>query len=91
MGLRGSAPLLQEGAENNERGADAYHAYHGEGGPLNVANPRYVNPLSYAFVEAGSELGLPSNDDFNGEEQDGVGLYQPTQKGVSATAPPTPT
>jgi choline dehydrogenase len=65
-------------AENNERGADAYH---GEGGPLNVANPRYVNPLSYAFLEAGSELDLPSNDDFNGEEQDGVGLYQLTQKG----------
>jgi choline dehydrogenase len=65
-------------AENNERGANAYH---GEGGPLNVANPRYVNPLSYAFLEAGSELDLPSNDDFNGEEQDGLGLYQLTQKG----------
>lgn len=64
-------------AENQERGASDYH---GVDGPLNVANLRCINPLSRAFVEAGVELGLPRNDDFNGSQQDGVGFYQVTQK-----------
>jgi choline dehydrogenase len=64
-------------AENREQGADAYH---GTGGPLNVTDLRYVNPVSRAFVEAGVEIGLPRNDDFNGEEQEGVGTYQVTQR-----------
>ena len=32
------------------------------------------------WVEAATETGLATNDDFNGERQDGVGLYQVTQK-----------
>ena len=56
-------------------------AYHGSSGPLNVADPRYVNPLTHAFVAAGMELGLPHNEDFNGPKQEGVGYYQVTQKG----------
>jgi choline dehydrogenase len=64
-------------AENQERGPSAYH---GVGGPLNVADLRYTNPLTRAFVEAGEELGIPENQDFNGETQEGVGLYQVTQK-----------
>ncbi|GAC1348452.1 MAG: GMC family oxidoreductase N-terminal domain-containing protein [Ktedonobacteraceae bacterium] len=64
-------------AEHQERGASAYH---GVGGPLNVADKRCVNPLTYAFVAAGVELGWPHNLDFNGAEQEGVGVYQVTQK-----------
>ncbi|HEY6411292.1 MAG TPA: choline dehydrogenase [Ktedonobacteraceae bacterium] len=64
-------------AEHQERGASAYH---GVGGPLNVADPRCVNPLTRAFVAAGVELGWPHNTDFNGAEQEGVGVYQLTQK-----------
>jgi choline dehydrogenase len=64
-------------AENQERGASKYH---GRGGPLNVADSRSINPLSHAFVKACEEMGLPQNSDFNGEEQDGVGFYQVTQK-----------
>jgi choline dehydrogenase-like flavoprotein len=33
-----------------------------------------------AFVEAGVEAGHLRNPDFNGEKQDGVGLYQLTQR-----------
>ncbi|HUZ00427.1 MAG TPA: choline dehydrogenase [Thermomicrobiaceae bacterium] len=65
-------------AEHQERGPSEYH---GVGGPFNVADLRCVNPLSAAFVAAGVERGLPRNPDFNGPEQDGVGLYQVTQKG----------
>jgi choline dehydrogenase len=64
-------------AENQERGPSEYH---GVGGPLNVADLRYVNPLSRAFVESCTEAGIPTNDDFNGAENEGAGLFQTTQK-----------
>ncbi|MFZ3217046.1 MAG: choline dehydrogenase [Candidatus Acidiferrales bacterium] len=64
-------------SENQQRGASQYH---GVGGPLHVADPRYVNPLTRAFLAAANEIGIPGNPDFNGEQQDGVALYQVTQK-----------
>jgi choline dehydrogenase len=71
-------------AEDNERGASRWHA---AGGPLPVSEGRSGNAMSRAFVEAGIEAGLARNDDFNGDEQDGVGLYQVTQRdGMRASA-----
>jgi choline dehydrogenase len=64
-------------SENQERGSSAYH---GTGGPLNIADLRYVNPLTRAFLSAAGELGIPSNSDFNAQVQDGAGLNQVTQK-----------
>ncbi len=64
-------------AEANERGADEYH---GAGGPLFVSDQRSANPTSEAFVEAATELQLRRNADFNGEHQEGFGLYQVTQR-----------
>ncbi|NMM77283.1 GMC family oxidoreductase [Acidovorax sp. SRB_24] len=64
-------------AENNERGAGAWH---GTGGPLNVADLRSPNRFAQAFVEAGVQAGHAHNRDFNGASQEGVGLYQVTQK-----------
>ena len=69
-------PLFKR-SEHNERGADAFH---GTGGPLNVADLRSPNPVALAFVEAGAQAGRPRNADFNGPQQEGVGLYQVTQK-----------
>jgi choline dehydrogenase-like flavoprotein len=63
-------------AEGNERGADPYH---GVGGPLQVANQRSPRAISQAFLSAAAELQYRANDDFNGAEQEGVGLYQVTQ------------
>ncbi|HEX3910741.1 MAG TPA: GMC family oxidoreductase N-terminal domain-containing protein [Solirubrobacteraceae bacterium] len=65
-------------AEDNERGASEWH---GAGGPLPVSEERSHNKISHAFVDAGEQAGLPRNEDFNGDEQDGVGLYQVTQRG----------
>jgi choline dehydrogenase len=65
-------------AEDNERGADEFH---GVGGPLPVSESRSNNPMVAAFVEAGVEAGLPRNADFNGATQDGMGVYQLTQRG----------
>jgi choline dehydrogenase len=64
--------------EHYERGASDYH---GVDGPLNVADPRCVNPLTRAFIEAAVAVGYARNDDFNGATQEGVGLNQLTQKG----------
>jgi len=63
-------------SEHQERGASEYH---GVGGPLNVMDRRYTNPLSFTFVDAGVELGWSHNDDFNGASQEGFGLVQVTQ------------
>ena len=65
-------------AEDNERGASRWH---GVGGPLPVSEQRSGNLISRAFVDAGVQAGLARNDDFNGAEQDGVGMYQLTQRG----------
>lgn len=64
-------------AEHNERGADAWH---GTGGPLNVMDLRSPNRFSPVFVEAAQQAGFPHNPDFNGAEQEGVGVYQVTHK-----------
>jgi choline dehydrogenase len=64
-------------AENHE-GGPSFH--HGTGGPQNVADPRFVPPLSAAFLEAAREIGLPRSDDWNGASAEGAGLYPLNQK-----------
>jgi len=63
-------------AEHNEEHDDEYH---GQGGPLNVSKIRHKNVFTDDFVKAGSKL-HKFNKDFNGENQEGVGYYQTTQK-----------
>jgi choline dehydrogenase-like flavoprotein len=69
-------PIFRQ-LEHNERGADAFH---GTGGPLNVADLRNPHPLSALFVEAAVKAGHALNNDFNGRAQEGFGHYQVTQK-----------
>ena len=64
-------------AEDNERGADAFH---GTGGPLSVSNQRFKNPLSESFLEAGAQMQFAANEDFNGADQEGIGYYQVTHR-----------
>jgi choline dehydrogenase-like flavoprotein len=64
-------------AEDNERGANAYH---GTGGPLPVADGRARSQTCADFLEAAGANGLEPNPDFNGAAQDGVGWYQVTQR-----------
>jgi len=63
-------------SENNQRFANEYHAY---GGLLGVSNPISPLPICEAFFQAGQELGIPFNPDFNGASQEGLGYYQLTQ------------
>ncbi|MDR3376570.1 MAG: FAD-dependent oxidoreductase, partial [Ancalomicrobiaceae bacterium] len=73
--------------EGNQRLAGDYH---GTSGELTVSDRRYGHPLSWAFVRAAQEAGLPYNEDFNGRIQEGVGFYQTTtrdgRRGSSAEA-----
>ncbi len=64
-------------SQNQERGASEYH---GVGGMLNVADQRNDDTFAKVFVEAGREIQLPMQDDFNGRIQEGLGIYQVTQK-----------
>ncbi len=64
-------------AENNERGADSWH---GTGGPLNVKDLTTPNRYGPVFVQAGVQAGYTENTDFNGREQEGVGMFQVTHK-----------
>jgi len=64
-------------AENNERGGDALH---GTGGPLNVKDLPTPNRFGPIFVQAGVQAGFSANADFNGPEQEGVGMYQVTHR-----------
>ena len=64
-------------SENRKRSASEFH---GTGGPLNVADLELINPLTGAFLAGAKEIGLAENTDFNGATQDGVGLYEVTQK-----------
>ncbi|WP_346839193.1 choline dehydrogenase [Microbulbifer sp. SAOS-129_SWC] len=65
-------------AEGNTRGSDAYHSGFG---PLAVSDLKWKSEASRAFVRAGQTAGHRLNSDFNGQQQNGVGFYQVTQKG----------
>ncbi|HSW14885.1 MAG TPA: GMC family oxidoreductase N-terminal domain-containing protein [Solimonas sp.] len=78
---------LFKALENYEPGADeaggllpGMEAFHGRGGPLNVASLRDTNPMSQVFVDAARQAGHAPNDDFNGATQEGVGFYKVYQK-----------
>ena len=69
-------PLFRK-AEDNERGADAFH---GEGGPLKVSDIRGGRAISDALLQAAVDAGFPANPDFNDGEQEGAGYYQTTSR-----------
>jgi choline dehydrogenase-like flavoprotein len=64
-------------SECNEDFADEWH---GREGPLNVAKLRTDNRFHDVFLQAAGEAGFPVREDFNGAEQEGLGVYQVTQK-----------
>lgn len=64
-------------AEANEQFRDALH---GTDGPLPVSRLRTDNPVHQRYLQAARAVGYPIIDDFNGAEQEGIGLYQVTQK-----------
>lgn len=77
-GWKGVLPYFRK-SEHQIRGADEFH---GAEGPLWVSDTTESNELCDAFIESGSAIGIPRNDDFNGPRQEGVGYFQfTTRKG----------
>ena len=68
-------PYFQK-SEGNARGGDDLH---GGDGPLRVTDQQSPRAISEAFVDAATQCQVRRNTDFNGEEQEGAGLYQVTQ------------
>ncbi|MBU6470557.1 MAG: choline dehydrogenase [Gammaproteobacteria bacterium] len=63
--------------EANARWRDDYH---GDDGPLPVGDAFTDNPMHAVFLDAAQQAGFPRTDDFNGARQEGVGVYQVTQR-----------
>ncbi|MCP9969311.1 FAD-dependent oxidoreductase [Actinomadura madurae] len=60
--------------ENWEDGATDLR---GAGGPIQVTRQKDLTPASQAFIEAVADTaGVKRNDDYNGAEQEGVGIFQ---------------
>jgi choline dehydrogenase-like flavoprotein len=64
-------------SEDNARGASEFH---GAGGELRVSEQRSPRPLDRRLLEASAAAGIPRVADYNGPEQDGVSMFQVTQK-----------
>ena len=54
--------------ESNQRLSGEYHGVEGE---LTVSDRRFGHPLSWAFIRAAQEVGIPYNEDFNGAQAGG--------------------
>ena len=69
-------PYFKRSEDNSEFGGE----YHGKGGPLHVTGLRTDNPVREVYLQAAREAQFRIAEDFNGEEQEGLGSYQVTQK-----------
>ncbi|HSW19069.1 MAG TPA: GMC family oxidoreductase N-terminal domain-containing protein [Ramlibacter sp.] len=66
--------------KGQEKRLDGDPLYHGRSGELDVQQPRAVNPLTRAFIDAAARAGHRENKDFNGAEQDGFGVWDVNQR-----------
>ncbi|HTZ85137.1 MAG TPA: GMC family oxidoreductase N-terminal domain-containing protein [Solirubrobacteraceae bacterium] len=64
-------------SEDNVRGTSEFHA---AGGPLSVSEQRSPRPMNRRLLEASEAAGIPRIADYNGPEQDGVSMFQVTQR-----------
>lgn len=67
-------------SEHNEQLNQLDARYHGNGGPINVTFAQYRTVLADAFLDACTQTGIRKNQDYNGAEQEGAGLFQFTIK-----------
>jgi len=68
-------PYFKRSEDNSELDG----AYHGKGGPLHVTGLRTDNPVRDIYLQAAREAQFRIREDFNAEEQEGLGSYQVTQ------------
>ena len=66
--------------KKSENNASFKGGYHGNDGPLHVSHLQSHNPFQALYLNAAKEAGFPINNDFNGESQEGLGIYQVTHR-----------
>ena len=66
--------------KRSENNADFGGEYHGHDGPLPVNKLRTDNPVQQIFLQGACEAQFRIREDFNAEEQEGLGVYQLTQQ-----------
>jgi choline dehydrogenase-like flavoprotein len=69
-------PYFKRAEDNSELDGP----YHAKGGPLHVTGSRSDNPAREIYLQAAREAQFRIREDFNAEEQEGLGAYQLTQK-----------
>ncbi|HWG07428.1 MAG TPA: GMC family oxidoreductase N-terminal domain-containing protein [Solirubrobacteraceae bacterium] len=75
-GFRDVLPYFLK-SEDNVRGASEFH---GAGGPLRVSEQRSPRAMDRRLLAASVAAGIPQIADYNGPEQDGVSMFQVTQR-----------
>jgi choline dehydrogenase len=75
-GFRDVLPYFVK-SEDNVRGASEFH---GAGGPLHVSEQRSPRAMDKRLLAASQAAGIPRIADYNGPEQDGVSMFQVTQR-----------
>lgn len=56
---------------------DGENAYRGAGGPIRITRNKFPQEGTFQFLEATSDaLGVPINEDYNGESQEGISRMQ---------------
>ena len=61
-----------------ETWSEGENEYRGGSGILPVNQSKNKNPLFKAFVDSAGEAGYKINNDMNGKEQEGFGMYDVT-------------
>ncbi|RIB30352.1 GMC oxidoreductase [Gigaspora rosea] len=70
---------VEKNSRNNPD--ETFKKFHGFNGLLHVQDSQNgVYDIMSGLIDAAKNLGIPHNDDFNGERQNGVGIYQFTMK-----------
>lgn len=64
-------------AEDNRIFVDQHH---GIDGPLKVSDQKFTHPLTYTWLRACQQAGIPFSLDFNAGERAGCGFYQVTNR-----------
>lgn len=66
--------------KKSENNTTIQNSFHGNDGPLSVSNLQSHNSFQKIYLNAAKEVGFPVTEDFNGAEQEGLGIYQVTHK-----------
>lgn len=66
--------------KKSEANSNLHDQYHGQDGPLSVSHLQTENPIHAIYLKAAEQAGYKINHDFNGADQEGVGIYQVTHR-----------